>query len=69
MITVIETAWFIKRAEKLLPSREERMELINYIALNPDQGDVIAGTGGVRKLRYARKGQGILLRVVLFDQF
>lgn len=57
MITVTETAWFTKRAEKLLPL-EEKMELINYIASNPKSGDVIAKTGGVRKLRYARKGQG-----------
>ena len=57
MITVTETAWFIKRAEKLLPS-EEKSELIDYIATNPESGDVIAKTGGVRKLRYARKGQG-----------
>ena len=57
MVTVTETAWFIKRAEKLLPS-EEKSELIDYIATNPESGDVIAKTGGVRKLRYARKGQG-----------
>ncbi len=57
MITVTETSWFIKRADKLLP-KEEKKGLIDYIASHPEAGDVIANTGGVRKLRYARKGQG-----------
>ncbi len=57
MITVTETAAFIKEAAKLM-SQSERTELINYIAANPKAGDVIAKTGGVRKLRFAREGQG-----------
>jgi hypothetical protein len=28
------------------------------VAANPKKGDVIAGTGGARKLRWAAKGQG-----------
>ena len=57
MITITETPMFIKKAEKLM-SEEERAELINYVAANPKEGDVMANTGGVRKLRFARKGQG-----------
>ena len=39
-------------------SLEEKSGLIDYIASNPESGDIIAKTGGVRKLRYAREGQG-----------
>lgn len=55
MVTVIETAQFIKKVEKLM-SVEEKSELINFIASDPEAGDVIPKTGGVRKLRFARKG-------------
>ncbi len=34
------------------------MELQRYLAWNPVAGDVIPGTGGVRKLRWAAKGHG-----------
>ena len=36
----------------------ERVELINHIASNPKAGAIIAKTGGVRKIRFAREGQG-----------
>lgn len=57
MHSVIETPIFTKRADALL-SREERAELIRLLAENPRQGDVIPGTGGVRKLRFAGSGRG-----------
>ena len=57
MVTVVETALFIKKAEKLM-SVEDKAELINVIASDPESGDVISKTGGVRKLRFARKGHG-----------
>lgn len=57
MITVIETAAFARRAEKLLAS-DEREELITFLAENPEVGDEIPGTGGVRKVRFAAKGKG-----------
>lgn len=56
MHSVIETPIFTKRADVLL-SREERAELIRLLAENPRQGDVIPGTGGVRKLRIAEAGE------------
>lgn len=34
------------------------MEFIDYIAANPDLGDVIPETGGLRKLRWRRAGGG-----------
>jgi hypothetical protein len=57
MITVAETGEFIKKALKLL-SEEERHELVSYLAAHPATGSVMAGTGGIRKLRWARQGMG-----------
>lgn len=34
------------------------MALIDYIAWNPEAGAIIKGTGGARKLRWAREGIG-----------
>ncbi|MBS0470410.1 MAG: type II toxin-antitoxin system RelE/ParE family toxin [Proteobacteria bacterium] len=39
-------------------SEDERVALINYLALSPLSGDVVPGTGGVRKLRWALEGRG-----------
>ncbi len=39
-------------------SAQEREDLVDFLAWNPTAGDVIAGTGGVRKLRWALKGRG-----------
>jgi len=56
-ITVVELTTFSRRAEKLL-SAEEHDALIEFLALNPLAGDEIQGTGGVRKVRFGRGGQG-----------
>lgn len=57
MQTVVETKPFSRRADELL-SREERLDLIAYLASHPMAGDVIPGTGGIRKLRWQIKGKG-----------
>ncbi|NTV95678.1 MAG: type II toxin-antitoxin system RelE/ParE family toxin [Thiobacillus sp.] len=57
MITVAEVPEYIRRAEKLL-SAEERRDIIDYLASHPKSGDLMEGTGGVRKLRWGRGGQG-----------
>lgn len=54
---VIETPLFIARAKKLL-SDEVVKELVNAVAADPWQGDVMEGTGGARKMRWARPGTG-----------
>ena len=56
-ITVVETAVFSRRADKLLTA-DERKEVIDFLAANPDEGDEIQGTGGVRKIRFAARGKG-----------
>jgi mRNA-degrading endonuclease RelE of RelBE toxin-antitoxin system len=55
--TVAETPTFMKQAEELF-TEEERKELIDFLAANPQSGDEIPGAGGVRKLRVAAKGKG-----------
>ena len=57
MITIAETEPFQKKATKLLPS-EEKDELISYLSEFPCSGALIQGTGGIRKLRWARSGGG-----------
>ncbi len=56
-ITVIETGRFLKDAASLMPPAV-RAELVWFLALNPDAGDIIPETGGVRKLRWALPGRG-----------
>ena len=39
-------------------SPEERQDLIRYLAMHPKAGDLMEGTGGVRKMRFGAKGKG-----------
>jgi len=57
MITVAETGPFQRKVGRLL-SQDEKNELIAYLSMNPNAGVLIQGTGGIRKLRWARGGQG-----------
>lgn len=57
LITVTELPEYIHRANALL-SIEERKAVIDYIAAFPLAGDVMEGTGGIRKLRWGRGGKG-----------
>lgn len=57
MQTVAELPEYIRTADKLL-SETERQDIIRYLAEHPKDGDLMEGTGGVRKLRWRRGGQG-----------
>ena len=57
MQTIAEMPEFIKRADRLLSSAEREM-LITYLAESPLAGVAMQGTGGIRKLRWAREGMG-----------
>ena len=57
MITVAETEPFQKKVEKLLTVKEKE-ELISYLSEQPHSGVLIQGTGGIRKLRWARSSRG-----------
>jgi mRNA-degrading endonuclease RelE of RelBE toxin-antitoxin system len=56
-VTVAETSEYIRCADRLL-SAAERMEVVVLLAANPRAGDLIQGTGGVRKLRWRRGARG-----------
>ena len=56
-ITVAELPEFMRCAERLL-SASERKDVIDYLSAQPKAGDLVQGTGGVRKLRWARGGKG-----------
>lgn len=57
LITVFETKHFLKLTKKLI-SDKERSELLAHLKNNPKDGDVIRGTGGIRKIRWSRPGSG-----------
>ena len=57
MITIAEVPEYIHQAEKLM-STAERQDILSYLAAHPKSGDLIEGTGGIRKLRWGRGGRG-----------
>jgi hypothetical protein len=56
-VSVVETPEFLAAARCIM-DEEERGLLVDYLARNPAAGDLIPGTGGVRKLRWALEGRG-----------
>ena len=56
-ISIIETPEFLSAARKLI-SEDNRALLVDYLAYHPTAGDLISGTGGVRKLRWSLEGRG-----------
>ena len=57
MRTVAETPVFVRYAAEVW-SDAERQQFINFIAANPEAGDVIRGSGGCRKVRWSKSGMG-----------
>jgi hypothetical protein len=57
MQTIAETSEYLRRAERLM-SDDERRDVLAYLAEHPRAGDLMEGTGGVRKLRWSRGGRG-----------
>ena len=70
MNTIIETAIFSAKASKVW-TREEYDDFVTYIANNPNAGKVVSGSGGVRKIRWARAGAGKRggVRVIYFNSY
>lgn len=57
MLTIVESSLF----SRLWPdywTEEERGEFSVFLAANPQAGDVVPGSGGVRKVRWSRAGSG-----------
>ncbi len=57
LITIAEMPLFVRQAEAVW-NESERGAFVGFIAANPEAGDVIPETGGVRKVRWARAGTG-----------
>ena len=53
----VESPVFTRQVNELL-SDEEYAELQQFLATQPDAGDVVQGTGGLRKMRWALGGKG-----------
>lgn len=58
MQTVIETPAYLASAKDENVSVDERNEIVAFLAANPDAGDIMAGTGGARKVRFGGRGKG-----------
>ena len=70
MFTFIESSNF----ERVLPAYlndDEYSELQQYLIQTPEAGELVAGSGGVRKVRWARPGAGKRggLRIVYFVRY
>ena len=61
-MTVVETPEFLSATRKLMTD-DQRALLVDYLAYNPTSGDLIPGTGGVRKLRAPDYRDDIALRI------
>lgn len=57
LLTVAETALFMRQAADLW-SDDDRSDFVDFIAANPEAGNVIPETGGIRKVRWRRRGSG-----------
>ncbi len=58
MQTVIETESYLRDAKDAGMTEDERNAAVDLVAANPESGDVMQGTGGVRKARLAGRGKG-----------
>jgi hypothetical protein len=56
--TVVETPAFQRSAAKAGMTENDIIQLVDFLAANPDAGDEIKETGGCRKLRVAGRGKG-----------
>ncbi|MGI8526473.1 MAG: type II toxin-antitoxin system RelE/ParE family toxin [Pseudolabrys sp.] len=58
MHTVIRTQIFLADAKAARLSEDQQQVMVAFIAADPLAGEILEGTGGVRKVRFARKGRG-----------
>ena len=70
MFTFIESSAFERVREDLLDDLEYG-DLQQFLIVNPEAGKVVRGSGGVRKLRWRRKGAVSRggLRVIYFVRY
>ncbi|ARM35583.1 addiction module toxin RelE (plasmid) [Legionella longbeachae] len=66
--TVVEMPEFIRQSDSCM-DEESKRSFISYIAEHPLDGDLIVGTGGVRKIRWtgdSNKGKRGGVRVIYY---
>ena len=70
MFTFIESSSF-ERTRPLYLDDDEFSELQQFMMQNPEVGQVVPGSGGVRKLRWRRRGMGKRggLRIIHFVRY
>ena len=57
MFPVVETLLFQKQWPAYW-TEEERGEFASFLSANPEAGDVVPESGGIRKVRWKRQGTG-----------
>jgi mRNA-degrading endonuclease RelE of RelBE toxin-antitoxin system len=57
MQTVVELPEYLRQASRLLDADEQK-DIVDYLAGHPKSGDILQGTGGIRKLRWSRGSRG-----------
>ena len=69
LCTIAETAVFQSHAQAIWTD-EELMVFKVWLAANPQAGEVVPGSGGVRKVRWGRPGMGKRggARVIYFNE-
>ncbi len=67
MQTIVELPEFTRRSAALV-SESEKQRIINYLAAHPDTGNILQGTGGIRKFRWSagNKGKSGGVRVIYY---
>jgi hypothetical protein len=70
VFTFIESAAF-ERIRGVYLDDDEYAELQQFMMQNPEAGNIVRGSGGVRKLRWRREGSGKRggLRVIYFVRY
>ena len=58
MQSVIETESYLRAAKDAKMAEDEMAAAVDLVATEPESGDVMQGTGGVRKARLAGRGKG-----------
>jgi hypothetical protein len=58
MQTVVETPGYLVSAKAAGLTDSVRARIVSEVAKNPELGEVMVGTGGLRKFRYGRPGAG-----------
>jgi hypothetical protein len=58
MQTVVETPDYLRDSRAAGIGESERRTIVDWMAANPEAGDLIVGSGGARKIRFAASGRG-----------